>query len=564
MATMTLVASTYSTTGTVSVTNPENMYTDVDSTTYSTITHTTSGTTSYYCYIKGFNFSSVPSNAEVSSIVIRIKGRSSGLSTSTSYAPRLYNNTSTITGASAASSNFGTSSSGTTITVPYTGDWDTLKGYGANLGIRVVIRRSSRNTQGYLYVYGAEIEVTYTIPVYYDITASGDGTLEPSGTTSVLQGESYTLEISGVNNPTVKDNNVDVTSQLVQRTGATDTLIPVSNTNSGWYSVTDIANAYDDADSTNYANLQIAGGNTTATVYLDMSDLSIPSSANILSVTAKATSEANRNNSSSGFSSSIQMYAGSTAKGSATSWVTAGGTAVAKTTFTLSVGSWTASEINNARFYLTATNNAGSTRRYVYIYGVSFEVTYESDDVTYIYTISNVTGAHTIVVTDAPSNVLLVKAPNETLVVDKTISGVTTTVSGNTKYYEWNQDLSGIANGDTVRIFATLYLVDNGTITNETNVSMSVVWNGSTISYGGGIFTLWIGTSTIRIIHSTSYSGTLYARVPNGDANKFQLYKFSGTGWVPAIKAYKKISGSWVEQSDLTAVFSSGVNYVKG
>lgn len=28
--------------------------------------------------------------------------------------------------------------------------------------------------------------------------------------------------------------------------------------------------------------------------------------------------------------------------------------------------------------------------------------------------------------------------------------------------------------------------------------------------------------------------------------------------------AYKKANGSWVQQSDLTQVFSSGTNYVKG
>lgn len=40
-------------------------------------------------------------------------------------------------------------------------------------------------------------------------------------------------------------------------------------------------------------------------------------------------------------------------------------------------------------------------------------------------------------------------------------------------------------------------------------------------------------------------------------------FKSNGT-WVTATKVYKKVNGAWVEQSDLTAVFSSGVNYVKG
>ena len=38
-------------------------------------------------------------------------------------------------------------------------DWDTLKGYGSDFGIRINCRRSSRNTTAHVYVYGAEIEV---------------------------------------------------------------------------------------------------------------------------------------------------------------------------------------------------------------------------------------------------------------------------------------------------------------------------------------------------------------------------------------------------------------------
>lgn len=218
MPTVKLVASSYSVTGSVTVTNPDRMYTDVSSTTYATLTHTTSGTTSYYCYIKGFNFSAVPDNANVSSITIRIRGYETGLSTSTSYAPRLYNNTSTITGASAASANFGTSAS--TITVPYTGTWATLKGYGANLGIRVTIRRSNRNTQGYLYIYGAEIEVTYTVPVYHSVTVTNSTSATVTANpTSVLEGSASVVTANTISGISVTDNGSDVTSQFVQHSG---------------------------------------------------------------------------------------------------------------------------------------------------------------------------------------------------------------------------------------------------------------------------------------------------------------------------------------------------------
>lgn len=243
MATARLVASTYAVSNsTVTVSNADNMYTNVDSTNYATITHTTSGTTSYYLYLRGFNFSSIPSDAEVSSFSIKIRGYESGLATSTTYAPRLYNSTSTISGASAASSNFGTTTN--TITVPYTGTWDTLKEYKDNLGIRVTIRRSARGTQGYLYVYGAEIEVTYTVPEPRTITPtlSGNGTINPSASSTAYDGDEYTLTItpSNISDPvTVTNNGTDVTEDLVEHhtggTAASSSKASESGVTTGFY-----------------------------------------------------------------------------------------------------------------------------------------------------------------------------------------------------------------------------------------------------------------------------------------------------------------------------------------
>lgn len=226
MTTVKLVASSYSVTGTVVVNqNETTLYQNTgNSSNPARITHTTSGTSSYYLYLKGFNFSAIPNNAVVSSFTIRVKGYESSLSTSTTYAPRLYNNSSgttwsTITGASAASSNFGTSTN--TITVPYTGTWDTLKGFGNNLGIRLVIRRSNRNTQGYLYIYGAEIEVTYTVPVYHSVTINNSTSATVAiSDSNPLEGTNVEIRSNTLSGITIKDNNVDVTSQFTQRTEA--------------------------------------------------------------------------------------------------------------------------------------------------------------------------------------------------------------------------------------------------------------------------------------------------------------------------------------------------------
>ena len=48
------------------------------------------------------------------------------------------------------------------------------------------------------------------------------------------------------------------------------------------------------------------------------------------------------------------------------------------------------------------------------------------------------------------------------------------------------------------------------------------------------------------------------------DGGSDALYFKDNGSWVEATAVYKKVSGSWVLQSDLTNVFSSGVNYIKG
>lgn len=162
---------------------------------------------------------------------------------------------------------------------------------------------SSSSSSRRIDFYGADVTITYTVPTY-TVSATGDGALDPSTSQEVIGGESYTLKISGLTaKPTVTDNNTDVTSQLTETSDVTDTLIPEDNTNSGWANVSNIANAYNDADNTTYADFTLAGG-ATGTVYLNIGDITLPSGATIKSVACKATLQYNRNNSSSGFTAS--------------------------------------------------------------------------------------------------------------------------------------------------------------------------------------------------------------------------------------------------------------------
>lgn len=214
MATIKLTPSTYylSSSSYLSVSNAANMYDDCDSTTYATVTNSRTSTTSYYIYVRGFNLSQVPSDAIVSDVAVRIKARHQGGYAQAMY---LYDGTSTSLGSSSTT----LSTTATTHTINTTHSWADLVNAGSDLGIRINCRRSSRNTTAYVYVYGAEIEVTYTVPVYHSVTVSNS----TSATVTVsdsnpLEGTDVEVRASTVTGITIKDNGVDVTSQFVQRT----------------------------------------------------------------------------------------------------------------------------------------------------------------------------------------------------------------------------------------------------------------------------------------------------------------------------------------------------------
>ena len=216
MATVKLTPSTYylSSTSYLSVSNADNMYTDTSSTTYASVYNSRTSTTSYYIYLRGFNFSQVPEGAIVSGFTVRLKARESGVSTSTSYKPYLANGTTAING----SCDVITTTAATHEFTGISADWDDIVGYGSNFGIRINCRRASRNTAAYMYIYGAEIEVTYTLPVYHSVTVSNSTSATVTASNAnPLEGTDVEVRASTVSGIIVKDNGVDVTNQFTQK-----------------------------------------------------------------------------------------------------------------------------------------------------------------------------------------------------------------------------------------------------------------------------------------------------------------------------------------------------------
>lgn len=391
MATIRLVPSTYSLSSTsyLSVANESNMYANTDNTSYATVTNSRTSTTSYYIYLKGFNFDDIPGDAVVNAFTVKLKAYESGVSTSSSYAPMLVNNTTTITSSCSAI----TTTAQTLTFTGVTADWDTIVGYGSNFGIRINCRRASRNTTGYVYIYGAEILVDYTIPTPYNITTVGNGcTVSPAGTTVVYEGDSFTVSIDAASKPTVTDNGVDVTDLLIEK-APTDTVTSTpssyatSGSITGTYYQSTIGKDHNTADTT--GNNYCSSSGSTAYISYSFELPDIPSGATITNVSCKVKGHCESTTSSSE-KATVQLYAGTTAKGTSVDF-----TSTTDSIVDVDGGTWTRSELDSLTLRFTIGYYGGN------VSGATLSVTYEveSSGTLYVYTITSVTVEHTIIAT---------------------------------------------------------------------------------------------------------------------------------------------------------------------
>ena len=145
---------------------------------------------------------------------------------------------------------------------------------------------------------------------------------------------------------------------------------------SGASSVQSVTNATNPvgkgSTNTTYATINLVTGyGATTTIYWPFDLSAIPSGAEIDSVSCKVKASVS---STSGVSSaSVQLYSGSTSKGSSTSILSTSTSAK-----TLSVGTWTRSELQNCRLCLKAQRGtySTSTTRSLLFYGADLTVTY--------------------------------------------------------------------------------------------------------------------------------------------------------------------------------------------
>lgn len=165
---------------------------------------------------------------------------------------------------------------------------------------------------------------------------------------------------------------------VFQKGGQTETHTVTFNPSSydsdhAYYSLASAANAYSDEESTTYATIQLTRGASAVTyIYFKFDTSSIPANATIDSVSCAAKIYISSTNKNYIATRECQMFSGTTAKGSA-----ANPTATARVV-DLDVGTWTRSELNDARirFYgIRGTSNTSNTY-YFRFFGATLTVTY--------------------------------------------------------------------------------------------------------------------------------------------------------------------------------------------
>lgn len=418
MPTARLVPSDYylSSTSYLSVSSEDNMYANTDSTTYATVTNSRTSTTSYYIYLRGFNFDAIPSAAVVSSFTVKLKARESGVSTSTSYKPYLANGTSAINGTCDPITT-------TAQVLEFDGlsaDWETIVGYGSNFGIRINCRRASRNTTGYVYIYGAEIEVNYTVPNPATITSTlvGNGTITPSGAYQTYDGETYELTITPddvTEEVAITKDGVDVTAELVVHApGQTVSFVPADVTltdiqSGSSYAEYAVGNSAEDPSTSGTSSNMYASDTGYADYTFDFS--SIPSNAVIEEMSVKCYGHRENATIDSTHISSVAIVINGTAISEDVDFPS-----TSNTTITVEpTGTVTRSQLNNLAIRHTVGYYGGL------VLGITVAITYSTgtgtiDHYTYTYTVS---GDATIVVTIGTQAKMYLKVNGAWTAVDK-------------------------------------------------------------------------------------------------------------------------------------------------
>lgn len=182
---------------------------------------------------------------------------------------------------------------------------------------------------------------------------------------------------------------------------------PTAYTTSGSISGSRYKNAIGKgADTSAVSGNDYASGGSSSQAHIDYDfEFDIPEDATIVSVACQVKGHAENTSRST---ANLQLYAGSTAKGSVSKF-----TSTSAQTVTLTTGTWTRAEVDNLKLRFTIGYYGGLVN------GATVTITYQYDDVTYIITVDNSTSVN---VTANPTEVS--PSHSSTIKADR-ISGIT-------------------------------------------------------------------------------------------------------------------------------------------
>lgn len=492
------IPSGYTNTGTYNFTwaNANNAYTDSSSTSYAQLTLASSRNSTrqsqVFIEFDKTNLSSIPSTATINSVTCSVKYYVSSTSYVTALSAQLYSKT---TAKGSATTSRPTSATVYNLT---TGSWSLSE--LENVRLYLSATHSASTSTAYVYLYGATLTVNYSISgTAYEITSISNTDLvesiDPEGTTDVMSGDSYTLNVYAdtFGDFIVEDNDVDVTNQLVQKENpdTVDTISAVASSNFETGFSSSNAGFYMSSSSQGTTNLQMPIGytaenpntatdqgngytyvkdnnNNTATGWIiygfDFS--SIPQNATIVSVSVKVYGCRESRTTDSTHVAKIGLYSGTVLKGSEQEF-----SSTDDAIMTISnAGTWTREELQNAKLRFTVAYYGGRIK------GITWSVTYSIPPITqyyWEYALSNVSADHTIYVTEA-----VVIPPDEDPTKEyypitiSSINAITTPGRGTTRVESGTSETITITPSDPQLTLA----IDNGV-----DITSQLVQHGGTI-----------------------------------------------------------------------------------
>lgn len=439
-----------------------NGYTNTNSTTSARLQLSTSTTGSLYYT---FNDPQIPSNATIDNITAAVRVCVNNVSRVTNTGVRLYSG-STPKG---SSSTFSTTST-TNIVNLTTGTWTAAETQDIRLYVTGTGSSSSQNK--YVYFYGAEIEITYSVNgTAYTITAvssTTDATITPA-TQDIIEGENASVQIdcADINDFTVLDNDIDITSLLTRHNVETGGSIigPVTNATLDG-SLSSGSNYYNypvgytaENPHTYSSNMYASSGNTATIIYdFDFSD--IPNNATIESVEVRVYGKRESTTTDSTHMAKIGLYSGSTLKGAEEEFTS---TTAGLVTIN-NPGTWTRAELQEAQLQFTVAYYGGQ------LHGISFEVTYSTPNTGnpyyWTYELTNINNDHIISIDTAGVYIPPEEDPQyeyQSLTISS-INATTNPGTGTTRVIEGSNQIITISPTDPQLTLA----LDNGVdITNQ-------------------------------------------------------------------------------------------------